>query len=40
MSEAEDLLNRLDRESRAGGYLLNPDREDTLALCEGLLTNT
>jgi ferredoxin-thioredoxin reductase catalytic subunit len=40
MSESEDLLNRLDKEARAGGYLLNPDREDTLALCEGLATNT
>ena len=40
MTEAEDLLNRLDKEARAGGYLLNPNREDTLALCEGLLTNT
>ena len=40
MSEAEDLLNKLDREARAGGYLLNPNKEDTLALCEGLLTNT
>ena len=40
MSAAEDLLLKLDREARAGGYLLNPNREDTLALCEGLLTNT
>ncbi|MBM4250260.1 MAG: ferredoxin:glutaredoxin reductase [Euryarchaeota archaeon] len=39
MSEAEELLARLDREARAGGYLLNPEREDTLSLCEGLLTN-
>jgi ferredoxin-thioredoxin reductase catalytic chain len=40
MTEAEELLLKLDREARAGGYLLNPNREDTLALCEGLLTNT
>jgi ferredoxin-thioredoxin reductase catalytic subunit len=40
MSEAEDLFNRLDRDARSGGYLLNPNREDALALCEGLLTNT
>jgi ferredoxin-thioredoxin reductase catalytic subunit len=40
MTEAEDLLNKLDRESRAGGYLLNPERADVLTLCEGLLANT
>jgi ferredoxin-thioredoxin reductase catalytic subunit len=40
MTEAEDLLNRLDRDARAGGYLLNPEREDVLMLCEGLLVNT
>jgi len=40
MSEAEELMARLDRDARAGGYLLNPNKEDTLALCEGLLTNT
>jgi ferredoxin-thioredoxin reductase catalytic subunit len=40
MIEVEGLFNRLDREARAGGYLLNPNKEDTLALCEGLLTNT
>ena len=39
MSEAEDLMARLDRDARSGGYLLNPNKEDTLALCEGLLTN-
>jgi ferredoxin-thioredoxin reductase catalytic chain len=36
----QDLMARLDRDARAGGYLLNPNKEDTLALCEGLLTNT
>jgi ferredoxin-thioredoxin reductase catalytic chain len=40
MSEAEELMARLDRDARTGGYLLNPNKEDTLALCEGLLTNT
>jgi len=39
VSEAEDLFAKLDREARAGGYLLNPNREDTQVLCEGLLTN-
>lgn len=39
MSEAEDLMNRLELEARAGGYLLNTNREDTLALCDGLLVN-
>ena len=40
MSEVDDLFNRLDRDARSGGYLLNPNKEDTLALCEGLLTTT
>ena len=33
------LFERLDREAKEGGYRLNPDRDMTLALVEGLLTN-
>ena len=38
--EAEELLAVRERELRAGGYLLNPDKEDTMTLMEGLVTNT
>ena len=38
--EAVELYISREREARAGGYSLNPDREDTLALMEGLVTNT
>ncbi len=34
-----DLHARLKREAEAAGYFLNPDREFTLDLMEGLLTN-
>ncbi|MGQ9583713.1 MAG: ferredoxin-thioredoxin reductase catalytic domain-containing protein [Thermoplasmatota archaeon] len=39
MTEAEELYTRLDRDARASGYSLNPVREDTMMLVEGLLTN-
>jgi ferredoxin-thioredoxin reductase catalytic subunit len=37
--EADALQEKLEREAKAGGYNLNPDREFTRALVEGLLTN-
>ncbi|HUT55446.1 MAG TPA: ferredoxin-thioredoxin reductase catalytic domain-containing protein [bacterium] len=37
--KARELMERLDRQARQGGYHLNPDREMTLMLCEGLVTN-
>lgn len=37
--EVLDLFERLDADARAGGYNLNPDREMTLVLVEGLHTN-
>jgi ferredoxin-thioredoxin reductase catalytic chain len=37
--EAERLFRRLDREAESAGYHLNPDREFTLGLMEGLLVN-
>ena len=37
--EILDLYERLDKEAEAGGYHLNPDREMTLMLVEGLHTN-
>ena len=37
--EVIDLRDRLDRDAEAGGYHLNPDRETTLILAEGLNTN-
>jgi len=37
--EAQELLDRLDREAKAGGYQLNPDVEFVLELMEGLLVN-
>lgn len=37
--EAEALRDQLDREAESGGYHLNPDREFTLSLVKGLLTN-
>jgi ferredoxin-thioredoxin reductase catalytic subunit len=37
--EAEALRDRLEREAESGGYHLNPDREFTLSLAEGLLAN-
>jgi ferredoxin-thioredoxin reductase catalytic chain len=37
--ESERLFRRLDREAEAAGYHLNPDREFTLGLMEGLLVN-
>lgn len=36
---ARELMARLDREAREGGYFLNPDEEMVLDLAEGLLTN-
>ncbi len=38
--KAEKLMDKLDREAEASGYHLNPDREMTLMLCEGLVQNT
>jgi len=37
--EVDALQEKLGREAKAGGYNLNPDREFTRALVEGLLTN-
>ena len=37
--EVLDLRDRLDKDAEAGGYHLNPDREMTLMLAEGLHTN-
>jgi ferredoxin-thioredoxin reductase catalytic subunit len=37
--EVLDLHDRLDKDAEAGGYHLNPDREMTLMLAEGLHTN-
>lgn len=38
-AQIEALYRRLDQEAEAGGYHLNPDRETTLGLVEGLLIN-
>lgn len=38
-SRSEELMEKLDVEAEAAAYHLNPDREHTLMLCEGLLTN-
>lgn len=37
--EVLDLYKRLDEDAEFGGYHLNPDREFTLVLAEGLNTN-
>jgi ferredoxin-thioredoxin reductase catalytic chain len=37
--EVERLFQRLDREAESAGYHLNPDREFTLGLIEGMLVN-
>ena len=37
--EVDALQEKLEREAKAGGYNLNPDREFTRALVVGLLTN-
>jgi ferredoxin-thioredoxin reductase catalytic subunit/rubredoxin len=37
--EVDALYAKLEREAEAGGYHLNPDREFTRGLVEGLLTN-
>jgi len=37
--EVDALVARLDRDAEAGGYHLNPDREFTWALAQGLLIN-
>ena len=37
--EVDDLYEQLDREAEGSGYHLNPDREFTRELVEGLLTN-
>jgi len=37
--KARKLMEKLDREAEASGYHLNPDREMTLMLCEGLVRN-
>jgi ferredoxin-thioredoxin reductase catalytic chain len=38
-ADALALLDRLDREAERSGYHLNPDRQFTLGLMEGLLAN-
>jgi ferredoxin-thioredoxin reductase catalytic subunit len=38
-TEIDKLFTRLDREAEASGYHLNPDREFTRSLVEGLLIN-
>lgn len=37
--EVATLHDRLDREAKAGGYILNPDRPFTARLVEGLIVN-
>ncbi len=37
--EVESLFEKLDREAQSAGYHLNPDREFTLGLIEGMLVN-
>ena len=37
--EVESLFKKLDQEAESAGYHLNPDREFTLGLIEGLLVN-
>ncbi len=37
--EVERLFKKLDREAESAGYHLNPDREFTLGLIEGMLVN-
>ena len=37
--EVVEYWQKLDREAKAGGYNLNPDKEFTLRLVEGLLAN-
>jgi ferredoxin-thioredoxin reductase catalytic subunit len=37
--EVKALYERLDQDAESGGYHLNPDRDFTLALVEGLLAN-
>jgi len=37
--EVEKLAKKLDAEAEASGYHLNPDREHTLGLVEGLIKN-
>ena len=36
---ARELMSRLDRDAKAGGYNLNQDEEMVLELCTGLVTN-
>jgi ferredoxin-thioredoxin reductase catalytic chain len=38
--EAVELLEKLEKEASASGYLLNPDRQFVLELVEGLARNT
>lgn len=38
-AKADALREKLDREAREGGYILNPDAEMTGFLCEGLVRN-
>jgi hypothetical protein len=37
--KAAKLRDKLDKEAKAGGYLLNPDQEIVMMLCEGLIAN-
>ena len=37
---AEELYEKLDKQARKGGYNLNPDRDFTMELMEGLVTNS
>lgn len=40
MAKIDELYDRLDREARESGYNLNPDREFTRELVDGLIVNT
>jgi ferredoxin-thioredoxin reductase catalytic chain len=40
MANLDELYGKLDREARESGYRLNPDREFTRELVDGLIVNT
>ena len=37
--QAKELQEKLDREAKASGYNLNPDKEMVFMLCEGFVMN-
>ena len=39
-ARANDLMNRLTLDAKAGAYNINPDKEMTLDLCRGLVQNS